>query len=421
MGMRAKKQIQPQLTIRIQMKSRPIFMDLCTRAKNLYNYATYQVRQEFFTNGKWLQYTTLYHQLKHEPVYLVLKEISDSYLPQQVLRQVEQSWRSYFNAIKAWKRDPSKFLGRPRLPGYKAKNGLHMLSFPRPRVRIRGTKILFARNLMTRGFPMFPVGNLPITAETCSGARLVPFYDRFVVELLYRTQIQSFSLNNEHSPRAIGIDLGLTNLVATSDGLLVKGGVVKTINQWYNKQLAYYKSLAKKHNQQYSTNRMQRLHRVRANKINNCFHQTSRAIINHCLVNNINTLVIGYNTFWKQHCQLGKRINQSFVQVPFHKFLHMLEYKAKLVGIAVILVSEAYTSQKCSSCRVINKKNRKSRGLYHCRSCGLRLNADHNAALNILQRLPVDEKVVPKVSSNLVCSDLPDRGCVTHPVVAQKT
>ena len=205
MGMRAKKQTQPQLTIRIQMKSRPIFVDLCTRAKNLYNYATYQVRQEFFATGKWLQYTDIYHQLKHEPVYLALKEISDSYLPQQVLRQVEKNWRSYFNALKAWKRVPSKFLGRPRLPGYKAKNGLHMLSFPRPRVRIRGTEILFARNLMARGFPTFPVGNLTVTADTCSGARLVPFYDRFVVELLYETQVQSFHLNKEKSTIAIGI------------------------------------------------------------------------------------------------------------------------------------------------------------------------------------------------------------------------
>ena len=88
--MRAKKPPHPQLTIRMQMKSRPIFVDLCTQAKNLYNRATYLVRQEFFTKGTWLQYTTLYHQLKHESVYLALKEISDSYLPQQVLRQVEQ-------------------------------------------------------------------------------------------------------------------------------------------------------------------------------------------------------------------------------------------------------------------------------------------------------------------------------------------
>jgi hypothetical protein len=126
--MRAKKQKNQQLTIRMQLKKRPIFMDLCTRSKNLYNSATYLVRQELFTTGKWLQYTELYHQLKHEPVYLALKEISDSYLPQQVLRQVEQTWRSYFSAIKVWNKDPSTFMGKPRLPKYKAKNGLHMRS-----------------------------------------------------------------------------------------------------------------------------------------------------------------------------------------------------------------------------------------------------------------------------------------------------
>ena len=418
--MRAKKRIKPQLTIRMQMKSQPIFVDLCTRAKNLYNHATYRVRQEFFVTGNWLQYTTLYHKLKHEPVYLALKKISDSYLPQQVLRQVEQNWRSYFNALKGWKKEPNKFLGKPRLPGYKAKNGLHMLNFPRPRVRIRGTEILFAKNLMTRGFPTFSVGKLPITRENCVGARLLPFYDRFMIELLYEVDNQAFP-SFKKPPRAMGLDLGINNLVATSDGLLVKGGVVKTINQWYNKQLAHYKALAKKHNLQDKTNRMIRMSRKRANKINDIFHQTSRMIINQCLQNNINTLVIGYNPLWKQQCNLGKRTNQSFVHIPFSKFLHMLKYKAQLMGITTILVSEAYTSQQCSNCGIINKKNRRSRGLYHCRSCGLRINADHNAALNILKRLPADNQVIPTVSSTSVCPDLQDRGYVTHPVVIAKT
>ena len=93
--MRTKINHQPQLTIRIQLKPRPIFFDLCICAKNLYNRATYEVRQKFFQSGKWLQYTRLYHQLKKEPVYLALKELSDSYLPQQVLRQVEQSLMYY--------------------------------------------------------------------------------------------------------------------------------------------------------------------------------------------------------------------------------------------------------------------------------------------------------------------------------------
>ena len=165
---------------------------------------------------------------------------------------------------------------------------------------------------------------------------------------------------------------------------------------------------------------MQQIYRVRANKIDSYFHQTSRIIINHCLKNNINTIVIGNNSLWKQHCNLGKRINQSFVHIPFHKLVHMIEYKAKFVGIAVIRVSEAYTSQQCSGCGIIKKTNRRSRGLYLCSSCGLRLNADFNAAINIRNRFPLDKQVVPSVSSSSVCSVLPDRGCVTHPVVTQK-
>jgi putative transposase len=74
---------------RIQYPASLLFQDLCTRSKNLYNKANYIVRQEFFSNGLWLQYTSLYHQLKTDPVYLALKELSDAQIPQQVLRLVE--------------------------------------------------------------------------------------------------------------------------------------------------------------------------------------------------------------------------------------------------------------------------------------------------------------------------------------------
>ncbi len=413
--MRTRKATHLQLAIRMQMKARPIFTDLCTCAKNLYNRATYEVRQTFFQKGKWLQYTELYHRLKHEQVYLALKTISDSYIPQQVLRQVEQNWRSFFNGLKAWKKEPEKFQAQPRLPYYKPKNGLQMLKFPRPQVRIRNNQILFANNLMDRGFPRFSVGTLPLTAKTCVGARLVPFYDRFVVEILYEVQAHAFPPLAAPS-RALGIDLGLTNLVTTSDGRLVKGGICKTINQWYNKQLAHYRSKASKNNHLVITRRIQSLHRRRLNKLTDFFHQISRRLITYCLQQNIATLVIGYNQQWKQHCNLGKKTTQSFVQLPFLKLVHMLTYKARLVGLTVIRVTEAYTSQQCSFCGYVDKCNRKSRGRFVCSACGVLVNADLNAARNILHRYLVTKKVVPRGSSSSQKLILPDSGCVTHPV-----
>ena len=405
----------------IQYPTSKLFTDLCVCSKNLYNRANYLVRQEFFKKGKWLQYTSLYHRLKTEPVYLTLKELTDSYIPQQVLRLIEQAWRSFFNALKTWKKKPEKFQAQPRPPGYKPKNGMQLISFPKPRVRIRNAIICFPQNMVKRGFPTIPVGKLPFVDNTDISARLLPFYDRFILELVYEVAPVP-KLCADTFSKVIGLDLGVNNLVTSSDGLLVKGGVVKSINQWYNKQLAKYRSLAAKNNHSTDTKRILQLGRHRSNKITDFLHKSSRLIITHCLTHNIGTIVIGYNEQWKQHCRLGKRNTQNFVNIPFLKLVQMLEYKANRVGITVIRVSEAYTSQLCSSCGIIAKKNRCSRGLYLCTTCGERLNADFNAARNIVDRyLSTNSshssfQVVPRepVSSLNVFS--PDSGYVAYPV-----
>ncbi|MHA1917862.1 MAG: RNA-guided endonuclease InsQ/TnpB family protein, partial [Candidatus Ranarchaeia archaeon] len=210
----------------------------------------------------------------------------------------------------------------------------------------------------------------------------------------------------------LSVDLGLCNIVTTSNNqgknpLIIKGGVLKSVNQYYNKKLAKNKSLTKKCNKKYTSIRISRLHRKRNNKVKDFFHKTSRKLINHCIQNNIGKVVIGYNTGWKQNINLGRKNNQSFVQVPFLKFLQQLEYKAGLVGIDVVRVSEEFTSQTCSCCGVVDKSNRKYRGLYVCSVCDCVLNTDVNASKNILR------KVVPK--SKLVW--IWDRGFVTKPVV----
>ena len=75
-----------------------------------------------------------------------------------------------------------------------------------------------------------------------------------------------------------------------------------------------------------------------------CIH-TSRYIINRLIENQIGILVIGSNPNWKQDINLGKKNNQNFVQIPFFKLIEQLKYKAKLVGIKVIINEESYTSK----------------------------------------------------------------------------
>jgi putative transposase len=378
--MRRKLTHKQHRAYRIQLKSTPYLEDLCIRAKNLYNAATYLVRQELFNTGNWLQYTALYQQLKANPVYLALKELTDSYIPQQVLRQVERVWWSYFKALKAYHQTPSSFQGRPCLPKYLPKDGRRLISFPRGRVR--GASILFPTNMLQRGFPTIPLRKFPFTPATTLSARLVPFYDRFVLELIYEVPPLP-ACHDILSKRIIGLDLGINNLVATSDGFLIKGGVIKTINQWYNKQLAKYQALAAQHHHSSRTRRIIRLQRQRTNKLTDILHQTSRALITHCQTRQIDTILVGYNPQWKHRCNLGKRNSQNFIQIPFLTFIQLVEYKALQVGIQVVRKDEAYTSQQCSNCGIQSPINRRSRGLYQCRTCALRLNADINAARNL--------------------------------------
>jgi len=168
--------------------------------------------------------------------------------------------------------------------------------------------------------------------------------------------------------------------------LIIKGGVLKSINQFYNKELAKYKSLSKKCNDKYITNRILKIHRKRNNKVRDFFHKTSRKIVNHCIENDIGTIIVGYNEGWKQNINIGKRNNQNFVSIPFLKLIQQIEYKSKMVGIDVVRITEEFTSQTCSHCGIIKKSNRKHRGLYVCSECGLVLNADVNASKNILQK-----------------------------------
>lgn len=70
----------------------------------------------------------------------------------------------------------------------------------------------------------------------------------------------------------------------------------------------------------------------------------------------------------------------------FAQLAQFITYKAHTRGVAVVFVDPAYTSQMCSRCGVVCKSNRVSQALYRCSSCGVSLNADTNAAINIARR-----------------------------------
>lgn len=117
------------------------------------------------------------------------------------------------------------------------------------------------------------------------------------------------------------------------------------------------------------------------NKIKDICHQTSRKIVNKAKQNNL-IIVLG-KLKGIQNQNKGRKMNRKLHNFPHWKLRNYIKYKAKWEGIPVIEVSEAYTSQKCSRCKKIGKRHK---GEFKCSNCGLKTDADKNAAHNIAKR-----------------------------------
>jgi len=84
-------------------------------SKNLYNQATYQIRQAYIHEGQYLPYAEIFHRVKHLECYQALpRKVSNS-----ILILIDKNWRSFRTALKEWHEHPEKFTGRPKIPGYK--------------------------------------------------------------------------------------------------------------------------------------------------------------------------------------------------------------------------------------------------------------------------------------------------------------
>jgi putative transposase len=128
----------------------------------------------------------------------------------------------------------------------------------------------------------------------------------------------------------------------------------------------------------------------------------SRYIIDLLVKEGIGTLAIGKNDAWKQGCGMSKRNNQNFVQIPHARFIEMLTYKAELVGIAVKITEESYTSKASlldldplpvhdpnSETKYTFSGKRVKRGLYRA-SNGRYIHADCNGSGNIIRKVAPD-------------------------------
>lgn len=374
--------------------------NLCFLAKNLYNYANYLIRQSFIFEGKYLNYNVIQKICQGSGDYKALP----AKVAQQILMRLNEAWQGFFSSLASYKEHPEKYHRSPRIPSY-----LHKTKGRFPciyTIQAISKKYLKNSQINPSKTKIFISTNVNLIRQV----RLVPKGSYYVFEVVYK-RLEKSQLNT--SDHIAGIDIGLNNLGAVTSNIkdfkpiLVNGKPLKKINAYYHKIRSKLQSLLP--NKHKTSHQIQNLTRKRNFKIYDYLHKSSRLIIDYLAANQIGTLIIGHNDRWKQSIDLGKRNNQNFVSIPFDRFISMLKYKAKLIGIKVIITEESYTS-KCSfideeplSKQPNYKGKRVKRGLFRSLE-GILINADCNGSGNIVR------KVVPNAFSEGI------QGVVVPPV-----
>ena len=350
--------------------------ELCFLSKNLYNVALYHIRQYYKDTGKYLQCNKLINTLSYSN-NLDFRAIPYAQSAQQILKQVDNQYKSFYAAIKSKKMRGKKV----RLPKYKDKeNGRNVFVYTNQCAKVSNGVVYLKTK---RGILAFKT-----VADKIQQVRLVPKANHIVVEIIYSKEYEIKQDNNRYA----SIDLGLDNLCTltsnVTQSIMVNGKSLKSINHHYNKTKAKLQSKLKQG--KYSSKRISRITLKRNRKIKDYMHKVSRKIVDYMEANSLNTLFVGKNVGWKDSINLGRINNQNFVSIPYNMLVQMLEYKCKLAGINFVIVNEAYTS-KCSfldsekiSKHDIYAGRRVKRGLF-ISSSGIMINADVNGSLNIMR------------------------------------
>ena len=328
-------------------------------------------------------------------------------------------WKSFFAAIKEYKKNPRKFTGKPKRPKcQKVKDKMNEVIFDKNTILglgsikknnktevIRNNKISFS--LSKKAKRKFKMKNLEVNLsnfkfpkglnKNLSNLQQVRIcYDkkieRFYLAFIYRIEVSILNKNND----VMAIDLGQNNLITgvfnkSSCRFILDGKELKSKIAYVNSRISKLQSKEMKKlkgsNNFKLTKKIKKLYNYWRNYSWTYIHKCSSKTIKIALKNNCSTIVIGDFKGVKRN----KKHMKYFATIPYITLINQIKYKAKLSGIKVILINESYTSG-CSciddyevSKKCYNKKRRKKRGNFVTNN-GLNINADVNGAYNILRK-----------------------------------
>ena len=283
------------------------------------------------------------------------------------MRRLDRAYSSFFRRVKN-----DETPGFPRFKSGSRWNTIELAETKTSMIKEHNDKY----HISIKGLPKLKLkSNRPLPdSNRLKKLSITRRENKIIVNLTYKVE----PILLPKTEKVVGLDMGIMDRITTSDGLFIPR--VKEDNK-RKKRLQRLVSRAKKG----SNNRKKKV----AMLANECYVQTVKQRnathrITTDLIRNYDVICIEKLEILTMVGVGRKTLNREILAQRWGQLKEQLRYKAERAGRELVEVDPAYTSQTCSRCGVIEKSNRKGKS-YKC-SCGLSMDADLNASINILRR-----------------------------------
>jgi putative transposase len=348
------------------------------RVRELYNAALQERREMYKYTGKGTTYNAQANQLPE------IKEIREEYknihsqVLQDTLKRVDKAFQAFFRRVKAGENS-----GYPRFQG---KARYDSFTYPQAGFSIEGNKLMLSK-----------IGHVKIKLhrpmqgkiKTCTVKREGCHW-----YLCLACEVEACP-RPPYTDEAIGIDLGVSKLATLSTG-----DVIENPRHYRHAEKRLKKAQQALSRKKRGSNRrkkavkvVSRIHRKTRNQRNDYLHKWSRWLVD-CYETMVFEDTAPANLskrpkpkqdengkYLPNNASAKSGLNKSILDAGWYQFIAYCEYKAESAGSQVVRVNPRYTSQVCSQCGTVRKKELSER--WHSCECGCEMDRDHNAAVNI--------------------------------------
>jgi len=314
---------------------------LCSESNKVYNCSLYYARQLYFKTKQYVGRAEICKEMtRTKNRHFGAMYVSSA---QQTCHSVAEAFCSFRKSLKLWQR--GELAIKPSLPNYR-KPGLFTVSYSKCRLKLVENGIRVPLGTQVKAWFGLEEIYLPMPSnlnwQQIKELRILPRNGAFYAEFVYPVQPVATQLD---SGKVLGIDHGINNwLTCVSNvgtSFIVDGKHLKALNQWYNKRVA---TLKENQPQGFWSKQLAAITEKRNRQMRDAVNKAARLIINHCLKHGIGRIVFGWNQGQKQNANMGRKMNQKFVQIPTARLKTRIAQLCEQYGIELIEHEEANTS-----------------------------------------------------------------------------